>query len=922
VSAKVEIIIRVKNSEAKGLLKDTAEGFEEVGEKASRAGAKVKSFGEIATGALRRVGEMGVDALMDAGQAVVSFVGDSIAAAGDYEQSMNLMAEVSGATDEQMAAVKETAKALGADLTLPATSAADAGTAMLELSKAGFTVEQAMAAAKGTLQLAAAAQISEAEAAEIASNALNSFQLAAEEAGFVSDLLAASASASSIEVTDAAASFKMASAVYSSFQGPVVGAKDAIIDMTTAIGILGNAGIKGSDAGTSLKQALLQLAAPSDKAKGLMRDLADRVGEAGDIAYTAGGQMRSLPEILDITARATAGMTQEQRDYYVATIFGADATRSIITLLNAGAEGWDKMRTAVTRQNAAADLAKAQMQGLNGATQGLVSQLETLMLNGLEPLLPIMAANITKAAEFAGSFADDVGPAVEGVIGFVSAAADIIQTAFLPAVSAAGAALIAYAITQIPAVLAALPGLIVQVAAATVAFQAQAAAVLLAAAPFAVIAAAVGGAVLIYQQLDKATKDSTQALLESRPWWNESTAAIQSYGAAVGEAKERLAPYATEIQNIRTQLEFEIQDLAKRDAAGLVSDTQRTAEMAHINALAEALQRSTNNYNAEEQAILRTAAASQTGTARLAEMDAQQATTQEVTQLTAEEFNKLLKQIEETYQKGAEALGSYVETELGFIDSMNTAREDGFNEQFEQQALAYAKQQAAQAAHLGQQLADYTATQVAMGNITREQGGVILQAIEQQYGLAQDASGRAFLEMTAHIDRFAASGSSDINSLASDLGAMTDDAVTAGARMRELERTYTAELVQNFRDGKIDADELARSLRSIPSKVYSEVTVKTVRVDENRSGPSQSRPGQGPEMRATGGPVTKGVPYIVGERGPEVIVPNTSGTVIPNGQAAAAPQVTNVLNYYASSGTSSEADVAQALRMQSILMGA
>ena len=161
--------------------------------------------------------------------------------------------------------------------------------------------------------------------------------------------------------------------------------------MPTAASLLGNAGIKGSDAGTALKQSLLQLTAPSDKAKGLMKALAEDIGVAGDIAYDAAGNMRSFPEILGLVSESTKTLSEEQRNYIVSTIFGADAARAILVLMQQGPDAWDKMTDAVTRQGAAQDLAAAQTKGWNGALEGAKSQVETLQLTIGQALTPILA---------------------------------------------------------------------------------------------------------------------------------------------------------------------------------------------------------------------------------------------------------------------------------------------------------------------------------------------------------------------------------------------------------------------------------------------------------------------------------------------------------------------------------------------------
>ena len=123
---------------------------------------------------------------------------------------------------------------------------------MTELAKGGFTVEQSMSAAKGTLQLAAAAQIDAASAATIQANALNTFGLKADYAAKVSDVLANAANASSAEITDVAYALQAGGSVANQFGLTVE-------DTAAAIGLMANAGIAGSDAGTLLKSALLAL---------------------------------------------------------------------------------------------------------------------------------------------------------------------------------------------------------------------------------------------------------------------------------------------------------------------------------------------------------------------------------------------------------------------------------------------------------------------------------------------------------------------------------------------------------------------------------------------------------------------------------------------------------------------------------------
>src|SRR4029077_8589713 len=114
-----------------------------------------------------------------------------------------------------------------------------------------------------------------------------------------------------------------------------------------------------------------------------------------------------------------------------------------------------------------------------------------------------------------------------------------------------------------------------------------------------------------------------------------------------------------------------------------------------------------------------------------------------------------------------------------------------------------------------------------LGNITGEQADVILSAIERQFGIADDTAPRTFLHMEQAIDQFAQNGGSSAESLAGKLCNASDDASETKERMDALRGQYTAELVQNFTEGKIDADQLRKALEAIPTRVRSEVEIHT-----------------------------------------------------------------------------------------------
>jgi TP901 family phage tail tape measure protein len=319
-----------------------------------------------------------------------------------YTGKLNEMQAVTGATALQMAQIGQTAKALGADLTLPATSAAGAADAMLELAKGGLSVDQAMKAAKGTLQLAAAAQIDGASAAEIQSNALNQFGLSAESATHVADVLANTANAASGSIGDIALALK--------YVGPVAKSVGVSIDDTaTAIGLLANKGIQADQAGTSLRAMIAGLAAPSKPAAKALKEL-------GVNAFDSSGKFVGFRTVIDQLAKAQGRMTQEQFASASATAFGREPLAAIVALASSGAPAFDEMAQAVSRQGGAADVAAAKMKGLGGAWEGFKSQLETAGISIFESIDGPLEGIVRKGSDLVEKFTPAVKRGLDGAI--------------------------------------------------------------------------------------------------------------------------------------------------------------------------------------------------------------------------------------------------------------------------------------------------------------------------------------------------------------------------------------------------------------------------------------------------------------------------------------------------------------------------
>lgn len=329
-------------------------------DKAAQSGGRLKN-------ALSELGNVG--ALVGVGTAaagVTAAFGAALRLGNEFTNNLNTMQAVSGATAPELSAVGAAARALGNDASLANTSASDAAAAMSELAKGGFSVDQSMSAAKGTLQLAAAAGIDAASAATIQSQALQSFGLNADYAAKSSDVLANAANASSAEITGIAQGLQQSGAVANQFGL-------TIEDTAATLSMLANAGIQGSDAGTLLKSTLLALTDTSNPAQGAIKQL-------GLTVYDAQGKFVGMSSLMGQLDEASKSMTEEQYQAATATLFGSDAMRLAGVAAEQGQAGFDKMRDAMDKQGAAADVAAAKTQGLPGAIAAVQNASEELAI--------------------------------------------------------------------------------------------------------------------------------------------------------------------------------------------------------------------------------------------------------------------------------------------------------------------------------------------------------------------------------------------------------------------------------------------------------------------------------------------------------------------------------------------------------------
>lgn len=387
----------------------------------------LRTTGIVAAGTA--VGNLAANAMTKAANLATSGVSAIVTKGLDFEKTMNTLSGVTGASADVMQRFRDTAKALGNDMTLSNTSAADAAQAMTELAKAGFSVDESITAAKGTLQLAAAAQVSAGQAAEIQANALQAFGLKADYASKAADVLSNAANASSAEITDVAFALQAGGSV--ARQTGV-----SLEDTAASIALLANNGIKGSDAGTLLKSALLKLSAPSDQASGALQEL-------GVSAFDAQGNFVGMEALFGQLQAASKRMTPEMYAMDTALAFGSDAARLAGVAAKDGAEGFDKMRDAMNQEGSASKLAAAQNQGLPGVIERLKNAAETLAITLFEKIQGPLSSIGDGLTGFTNKMQDAFeNPAVSQAAGNIGAALSTIGTAFGNVLSAVGPSLV------------------------------------------------------------------------------------------------------------------------------------------------------------------------------------------------------------------------------------------------------------------------------------------------------------------------------------------------------------------------------------------------------------------------------------------------------------------------------------------------
>lgn len=308
------------------------------------------------------------------------------------------MSQAAGALDKSMSEMedlRQLAIQTGQDTVFSAT---DAGNAITELAKGGLTEADIKAGAlKTTMDLAASSGMDLGEAANVVVQAMGAFGLSANESAEAANALAGAAAASSTDVEPLTQALAQCSA----------GAKNAgwsIQETTAVLARFADAGIEGSDAGTSLKTMLQRLAAPTDSAATMIEQLGIQTRDSN-------GDLLGASEIAEELQNKLGGLDSASRDAALSTIFGSDAMRAATVMMDSGTEGIQKYINAANDQEAAQRLANSQMSDGSRAIEELKGSLETAAIQIGDTLAPI----VQKVAELITALVNKFSALPEGV---------------------------------------------------------------------------------------------------------------------------------------------------------------------------------------------------------------------------------------------------------------------------------------------------------------------------------------------------------------------------------------------------------------------------------------------------------------------------------------------------------------------------
>ena len=345
-------------------------------EKIAAAGDKFEKAGDSITNAGKQISV--------ASAAVTGLGVAAVKTAADFDSAMANVAAISGATGDDLQALRDKAREMGEKTKFSASEAADA---MSYMAMAGWKTGDMLSGIEGIMNLAAASGEDLATTSDIVTDALTAFGLTAEDSAHFADILAAASSNANTNVSMMGETFK--------YCAPVAGALGySAEDVAEAIGLMGNAGIKSTQAGTALRTMMTKL-------QGELKLSGEALGEVTIQTANADGSMRELSDILADCRTAFSKMSESEAAAAAETLVGKNAMSGFLALMNSAPGDIDKLRNAIENcDGSAEDMAAIMQDNLNGQLTILKSQLEELAISFGEMLMPVIRKVVSAVQGF------------------------------------------------------------------------------------------------------------------------------------------------------------------------------------------------------------------------------------------------------------------------------------------------------------------------------------------------------------------------------------------------------------------------------------------------------------------------------------------------------------------------------------------
>ena len=343
--------------------------FDEYAAKAEKVGGTLTSVGQKLLPLSTGIAGLGVVA---------------VKTTADFDSEMSKVSAISGATGTDLDKLRGKAREMGAKTKF---SASEAAQGMQYMAMAGWKTQDMMDGLEGIMNLAAASGEDLASTSDIVTDALTAFGLSAKDSSHFSDILAAASSNANTNVSMMGETFKYAAPVLGSLGYT---AEDAAL----AIGLMANAGIKSSQAGTALRGAITNLAKPTDTVAAAM----DKYG----ISLTdSSGKMLSLRELMEQLRQKLGGLSEAEQAQAAAALFGKEAMSGMLAIINGSDKDFEKLAGAIDNCDGSSEkMANTMNDNLQGQITILMSQLQELAISFGEILMPKIRDIVTHIQNF------------------------------------------------------------------------------------------------------------------------------------------------------------------------------------------------------------------------------------------------------------------------------------------------------------------------------------------------------------------------------------------------------------------------------------------------------------------------------------------------------------------------------------------